>query len=204
MASSTYVYHYFDQSELYINLTNRCTNRCEFCIRYTSTGVKDEDLWLEREPSVEEVEDALILNNFYESKEIVFCGYGEPTLRYEEMLALCRFIRENNPNAKIRVNTNGHGNQAAGMNICELFEGLIDEISISLNAPDAKRYHEICHCVYGTDGFEIMLDFAKEAKKYVPSVVLSVVDVISKEDIAACRQIADQIGVKFRVRQFSE
>lgn len=204
MSAMNIVYKYFDQSQLYINLTNRCTNKCKFCIRYTKTGVRDEDLWLEREPSIDEIKTALVNEGFESAKEIVFCGYGEPTLRYDVIVEISKFIKDKNPDIFIRINTNGHGSKAAGKDIAPMFEGLIDEISISLNAKNAKEYNDICVCDYGEDGFKIMLDFARSAKEYVPSVILSVVDVLSKEDIEECRKIAEEVGVKYRVREYSE
>ena len=191
------------EGHLYINLTNRCTNKCKFCIRFTPSGVDGIDLWLEREPTVEEIKAALIKAEFKKYNEIVFCGYGEPMLRWDAVVEVARFIRENS-DAKIRINTNGHANRAAGKDITPELEGLIDVISISLNAKNAKEYHEICVCDYGEDGFYEMLDFAKKAKRYVPKVVLSVVDTISKEDIEACRKIAEETGVEYRVRVYSE
>ncbi|MEE0944147.1 MAG: TatD family nuclease-associated radical SAM protein [Clostridia bacterium] len=191
------------EGHLYINLTNRCTNKCKFCIRFTPSGVDGIDLWLEREPTVEEIKAALIKAEFKKYNEIVFCGYGEPMLRWDTVVEVAKFIRENS-DAKIRINTNGHANRAAGKDITPELDGLIDVISISLNAKNAKEYNEICVCDYGEDGFYEMLDFAKKAKQYVPSVVLSVVDTISKEDIEACRKIAEETGVEYRVRVYSE
>lgn len=191
------------EGHLYINLTNRCTNKCKFCIRFTPSGVDGIDLWLEREPTVEEIKKALEEADFTSYDEIVFCGYGEPMLRYDAVLEVARFIRANS-DAKIRVNTNGHANRAAGKDITPELEGLIDVISISLNAKNAAEYNEICVCDYGEDGFYEMLNFAKKAKNYVPKVVLSVVDTISKDDIEACRKIAEEAGVEYRVRIYSE
>lgn len=191
------------EGHLYINLTNRCTNKCKFCIRFTPSGVDGIDLWLEREPTVEEIKDALVKADFKSYNEIVFCGYGEPMLRWDAVVEVAKFIRENT-DAKIRINTNGHANRAAGKDITPNLKGLVDVISISLNAKNAKEYNEICVCDYGEDGFYEMLDFAKKAKQYVPSVVLSVVDTISKEDIEACRKIAEDAGVEYRVRVYSE
>ena len=91
-----------------------------------------------------------------------------------------------------------------GRDITPEMKGLIDIVSISLNAKNAKEYNEICVSDYGEDGFFHMLDFAKKAKDYVPEVILSVVDTISKEDIEACRKIAEEIGVTYRVRIYSE
>lgn len=204
MSAMNIVYRYFDQSQMYINITNRCTNRCKFCIRYTPTGVEGEDLWLIREPKIEEIKQELIKEHFENAKEIVFCGYGEPTLRYDAIVEVSKMIREKNPEAVIRINSNGHGNRAAGKDITPLFEGLIDEISISLNAKNAKEYNDICLCTYGEEGFDEMLDFAAKAKKYIPTVILSVVDVLPEEDIEECRKIAEGIGVEFRVRHYIE
>ena len=203
MAAENIVYSYFNQPQLYLNITNRCTNRCKFCIRYTKTGVGGTDLWLEHEPSVDEIRQAIDEAGLSGIKEVVFCGYGEPTLRYDVIVEISRYIREIRPDIIIRINSNGHGSRAAGKDITPLFEGLIDEISISLNAKNAKEYNDICICKYGEEGFSEMLEFAKCAKKHVKSVVLSVVDVLPAEDIEQCRSIAESIGVKFRVRKFS-
>lgn len=191
------------EGHLYINLTNRCTNKCKFCIRFTPSGVDGIDLWLEREPTVDEIKAALIKAEFKNYDEIVFCGYGEPMLRWEVIVEVAEFIRKNS-DAKIRINTNGHANRAAGKDVTPYLEGLIDAISISLNAKNAKEYNDICVCDYGEDGFYEMLDFAKKAKRYVPKVVLSVVDTISEKDIEACRKIAEETGVEYRVRVYSE
>lgn len=194
-------YRYYGQNALYLNMTNRCTNKCKFCIRYTDSGVDGVDLWLEHEPGLNEIKEALKKAEYEKCEEIVMCGYGEPTMRWEIIPEVCRFIRGGNPNAKIRINTNGHGNRIAGRDITPMFEGLVDEISISLNEKNAKKYHEICVCDYGEDGFEELLSFAKKAKQHVKSVVLSVVDVLPPEDIEECRRLAEKTGVPLRVRE---
>ncbi len=194
-------YSYYGQKPLYLNITNRCTNKCKFCIRYTDSGVEGVDLWLKREPTVEEIENALVENGVSEREEIVFCGYGEPMMRYDIIPEICRFIRAKNPGAKIRINTNGHGNRIAGRDITPELEGLVDEISISLNEKNAKLYNDICVCDYGEDGFYELLDFAKKAKKHVKSVVLSIVDVLSEEDIEECKKLAAENGIPLRVRK---
>lgn len=194
-------YKYYGQKPIYLNLTNRCTNRCKFCIRYTDSGVDGVDLWLEHEPSPEEIEQALEDLDFRSCEEIVFCGYGEPTMRWDIIPEICRFIRENNPAAKIRINTNGHGNKIAGHDITPSLEGLVDEISISLNEKNAAKYNEICLCQYGEEGFYELLDFAKKAKKHIKSVVLSIVDVLPEEDIEECKRIAEEAGIPLRIRE---
>ena len=194
-------YKYYGQKPIYINITNRCTNRCKFCIRYTDSGVDGVDLWLEHEPSVDEIKESLVNIGFTEAEEIVFCGYGEPTMRYDIIPEICRYIRENNPGAKIRINTNGHGNRIAGRDITPDLKGLVDEISISLNEKNAKLYNEICVCQYGEEGFYELIDFAKKAQKHVDKVVLSIVDVLPAEDIEECKKIANENGIPLRVRE---
>lgn len=201
MPAMNIVYEY--QKNLYVNLTNRCTNKCKFCIRFTPSGVDGIDLWLEHEPEIDEVISALEEKHFKAYDEIIFCGYGEPTMRWEVLIAAAKYIKDNS-NAKIRLNTNGHANKIANKDITPMMEGLIDSISISLNAENAKKYNEICVCDYGEDGFYEMLDFAKKAKRYVKEVVLSVVDVIGDEAIEECRQIVEDVGVTYRVRPYSE
>lgn len=187
------------EDSLYINLTNRCTNQCTFCVRDKECGIGDVNLWLDREPTLDEVLEDIKKFNPEKYKEVVFCGYGEPTLRLDVILAAAKFIKENY-NSTIRINTNGHANLVYKRDVTKDFFGLIDIISISLNAKNAKEYNEICKCAYGEAGFDAMLDFAKRATKYVPEVVLSIVDVLPKEDIEECKKIAEKAGAKLRVR----
>lgn len=185
---------------LYINMTNRCTNSCTFCVRTTTDFGMGYDLWLEKEPTVDETVKDIFDKEVEKYDELVFCGYGEPTERFDDMLEVIRRVREKCP-IKVRLNTNGHANLIAGRDVTSKMEGLIDIVSISLNAPNAKEYNELCRCQYGEDGFDAMIDFAKKAKRYVPEVVLSIVDVMNEEDTKKCRAIAEEAGVKFRIRE---
>ena len=201
MSAMNIVYEH--EGHLYVNMTNRCTNKCKFCIRFTPSGMDGIDLWLKREPTVDEIKAALDAADFKKYSEIIFCGYGEPLLRWQEVAECARYIKDNS-SAKVRINTNGHANIAASKDITPQLAGVVDTVSISLNAKNAKEYNDICVCQYGEEGFYAMLDFAKCAKKYIPEVILSVVDTISREDIEACRKIANELGVKYRVRVYSE
>ncbi len=185
---------------LYINMTNRCTNSCTFCVRTTTDFGMGYDLWLEKEPTVDETVKDIFDKEVEKYDELVFCGYGEPTERFDDMLEVIRRVREKCP-IKVRLNTNGHANLIAGRDVTSEMEGLIDIVSISLNAPNAKEYNELCRCKYGEEGFDAMIDFAKKAKRYVPEVVLSIVDVMNEEDTKKCRAIAEEAGVKFRIRE---
>lgn len=201
MASMNITYIY--GGKLYVNTTNRCTNKCKFCIRFTPSGVDNIDLWLEREPTVDEIYNAIKAADYEKYGEVIFCGYGEPFMRFDDIMQVCKKLKAES-DIKIRVNTNGHANKIAGRDVTPEMKGLVDVVSISLNAKTAKEYNDICVCDFGEDGFYEMLDFARKAKEYVPEVVLSVVDVLPKEDIEACRKITEDVGVTFRVREYSE
>ena len=190
---------------LYVNMTNKCTNACDFCIRNNGEGAYGSDpLWLEREPTREEVlEDILRAFSEENYSELVFCGYGEPTCRLEDMLWVCRGVRASLPHVKIRLNTNGQADLICGKDTAAMFEGLIDSISISLNSADAKKYQDVCHSVYGEEAYSAMLTFAHNVAKYVPDVAFSVVrGFLPEEDIPACQAIADNAGVRLRVREY--
>lgn len=188
------------ENKLYVNLTNRCTNDCNFCVRSTTDNGMGYDLWLDREPTVDEVKRDLDTFDLAAFEELVFCGYGEPTERFFDLITLARYAKEKR-NIPIRINTNGHANVLAGSNVAPMMQGLIDCLSVSLNAPTAAKYQEICRCQYGAAGFEAMLDFVRCAKPYVPHIVLSVVDSIGSEAVEQCRTIAQEMGVDFRVRR---
>lgn len=188
---------------LYVNTTNRCSNACEFCVRATVESFYG-DLWLEREPTVEEICESIFSRDLTKYSELVFCGYGEPTERIDDILAVAGQVKAKS-NLPIRINTNGQGNLIAGRDITPELAGLIDCISISLNTADASSYQAICHSDYGEDAYEALQDFAKKATKYVPKVVFSVVEkTIPDEDIEKCRKIASDCGVTLRVRELIE
>ncbi len=191
-------------NSLYINITNACTNRCDFCIRNNGDGAYGSDsLWLEREPSVLEIKTAIAAATPRKYDELVFCGYGEPTCRLGTMLQVCEWLRKEYPEIKIRLNTNGHASLIAKQNVAQRFKGLFDTISISLNASNAQDYQRICHSAYGEAAYDGMLTFAKEVKDYVPRVILSVVDAaLTEEDIKKCYVIAENAGVELRVRKY--
>lgn len=185
---------------LYVNLTNRCTNKCSFCVRNVADGVYGE-LWLEREPTVDEVVSAVIGSDPARYSEVVFCGYGEPTVRFYDMILIASRIKEFYPNTKIRLNTNGHANLILGKDVTPLMRGVIDEVSVSLNAVGAEEYVSLCAPAFGTAAYEGMLEFARLAKERGCDVAFSVVkESIPDADIEKCREIAASCGVKLKVR----
>ncbi|BBB89500.1 MAG TPA: TIGR04100 family radical SAM protein [Methylomusa anaerophila] len=190
-------------SSLYINITNHCTNHCSFCVRNNPDGVASGiDLWLEREPTIDEVIEDIQKRQVAKYKEFVFCGYGEPMMRPYDTIEICKRLKEKY-DIPIRINTNGHANLICGRDITPQLKGLVDSISISLNAANGENYQKICRSEYGEKAYDAILDFAAKCKKHVPNVVLSVVDVISREDIQTCQAIAQGIGVDFRIRPFA-
>lgn len=190
-------------NSLYINLTNRCTNHCTFCVRDKDCGIGDVNLWLDREPTTEEIIKDIKKFNPDEFDEVVFCGYGEPTMRKDVLLECAEFIKENY-NSKIRINTNGQANLYYGKNIVPQFSGLIDAVSVSLNAKNAKEYNKMCRSVYAEKSFDGLIEFTKECVKYVPDVIMSVVDVLPESDIEECCLIAKTVGARLRIRELIE
>ena len=189
-------------SGLYVNMTNRCPCRCEFCIRDMVDSLGDADsLWLKREPTVEEVKEMLGQWKLSNYTELVFCGYGEPMERLEDVLQLCRYVKETT-HLKTRINTNGLSDLLHGRRTAPDLSGLVDAISISLNAASAEKYDSLCHPKFGLEAWPAILRFTEEVKQYVPDVTMSVVGgTIPEQDVDICRQIAQtQLGVKFRVR----
>lgn len=191
---------YVLENVLYINLTNRCTNRCTFCVRDKDCGIGDVNLWLEREPTVDEIIKDVDRFNPEKYKEVVFCGYGEPTMRLDDLLKVAKHIKEKY-SVRTRINTNGQANLYFEEDITPKLKGLIDCVSISLNAKNAKEYDELCLSDFGEDAFFGLIDFAKKCKNQVSEVIMSVVDVLPKEDIEECRKIAQDAGVRLRVRE---
>ena len=202
----TITYEY--EGALYVNLTNKCNCSCEFCLRHGKAqgSIYTEDsLWLEREPTKEEAMDSFLSRDVCSYREIVFCGYGEPTYRLDAILWLVDALKEKfgDKLPPVRINTNGHANLILGRNVCPELKGRIDTLSISLNAIDAPSYVALCHPTQGEAAYQAMLDFAGEAKNYVPNVVFTIVDKDkTKEEIDTCYKIAEELGVNLRVRSF--
>ena len=202
--SMTIVYRVHDN--LYVNMTNRCSSSCVFCLRNTRDRMDQEkgSLWLSHEPSVEEVKQAFEKEDMSQYREVVFCGFGEPTERFDDLLTIAAFVKEQYQKP-IRINTNGQGNLINKRDIVPEMKGLVDAISISLNTPNEDRYHELVRSRFGDQAFQAMLDFAKEAKEYVPQVILSTVETtITKEEEKECQKICDDLGVTYRLREFEE
>lgn len=187
---------------LYINLTNRCTNQCTFCIRNLARKFEDQyPLWLDREPTTQEILDAIDDPSQY--SEIVFCGYGEPLIRYKTVIEVAKALKEKQKDVKLRIDTNGTANYFYGKNILGELKGLIDKISISLNAHDEEVYEKLCQPMFGKKAFNEVIKFTEEAKKVIPEVEITIVK-LKPIKIHKCKEIAKKLGVKFRARPFYE
>ncbi len=190
---------------LYINLTNRCNCACVFCLRDKKIMAAENSLWLEREPSVEEIKSALDAAPWQVVSEVVFCGFGEPTIRLVELLELLRYVKKIQPEIPTRLNTNGLGELEHGREIAADFENILDVASISLNAATAEKYFKLTRAKFGLQSYEAMLNFAEHMKKFVPKVILTIVDhVTPPEEIDACRKICAERGLTLRVRPYED
>lgn len=190
---------------LYINMTNRCPCSCTFCLRQNSDSVYGSDpLWLDREPTVEEVCADLNKHNLNNFEEIVFCGYGEPTERLFDLLKVAKHIKEKS-DINIRINTNGLADLIWGEPTAHYLKGLIDTVSVSLNATNADDYEKIVRPKFGIQSFDAMLKFTKDCVDYVDNVVMTVVDVVtSKEEQEKSQEICNSLGATLRIRPYEE
>lgn len=192
-------------NSIYVNLTNKCPCACTFCLRKDMDHVgESSNLWLEREPTAEEVINEFSKWNVNDFDEIVFCGFGEPTEAFDVLIKTAEFIKKNYT-LPIRINTNGLGNLVQEKNIVPMMKGLIDSVSISLNNPNPEEYCNLVRSKFGDKSFDAMISFAKECVEVIPKVTMTTVDTtISKEDEEKCQKICDEIGAIYRIRPFED
>lgn len=196
-----YEYH----SNLYINLTNRCPCACTFCLRQTRDHMGDSGrLWLEHEPSFEEIKKEFQKFQVENYNEIVFCGFGEPMEALDVLLETARYVKEHFQKP-IRINTNGLSDLIHNKKTAPLLKGLVDTISISLNTPDACRYHDLVRSKFGDCSYQAMLDFAKDCTGYIPQVIMTTVaTTLTEDEENQCREICNSLGVTYRIRPWED
>ena len=195
------------KNAVYVNLTNRCPCNCTFCLRHNGPGVFGSGpLWLEREPTLEETIESLGQWDYERFREVVFCGYGEPTERLDVLLAASAHLKERDPALRVRVNTNGLSDLIHGKPTAPLFVGKVDCLSISLNTDDPAEYLSVCRPKFGAAAYPAMLKFTQEAAALLPSVVMTVVGepITSIEKQKRCRTIAEGLGARLRVRPYEQ
>jgi TatD DNase family protein len=188
--------------KIYINLTNKCTNDCIFCLRKDKDDVCGQQLWLDDENST--AEDVIKqLNNFKLSSEIIFCGYGEPLLKFDVLKEVASYIKNNYPDTKIRVNTNGHANYVYKRNIVPELKGLVDEFSVSLNGESSAEYDELSQPVF-KGAYDEVKKFIRACSDEGIDVVASVVEGYKGRhlNLEKCEKTASDLGAKFRVREW--
>ena len=195
------------KNSVYVNLTNRCPCSCTFCLRRNAPGVYGSgSLWLEREPTLEEVDASLDAQDWTRFREAVFCGYGEPTERLDVLIAAAARLKARDKSLRIRVNTNGLSDLVNGRPTAADFAGKVDCVSISLNTDDPAEYIALCRPKFGEAAYPAMLKFAREAARVVPEVVMTVVgepvtDLAKQE---RCRAVAESVGARLRVRPYED
>ena len=189
--------------KIYANITNKCPCSCRFCIRKNSDSIVDNDsLWLEHEPSYEEIIEAFDKFPKEGFEWLVFCGYGEPMMRADVLLRVAKYIKKNS-NLKIRINTNGLISLIAPQFDIHSLKGVIDAVSISLNASTPDKYYEISKPEFGLPAYNSMLNFAIIANSIIPSVTFTIVDDgLDQEEIEACRERAKNLDIPLRIRHY--
>jgi TatD DNase family protein len=186
------------RNSLYLNITNRCSAACTFCVRYHTDFVKGHNLRLAEEPSA----DALIkeIGDPKRYAEVVFCGYGEPLLRLDVVKAVSAEVKRRG--GRVRIDTNGHANLINKRNVLPELAGLVDAVSVSLNAQNAELYARISQPQFGIGTYDAVKEFIREAVNHIPDVTATVVT-LPEVDVEACRKIAEELGAKFRVREYN-
>lgn len=191
---------------LYVNTTNRCNLNCEFCLRHNGHdgSIYTNNLWLKREPTREEILEDIERRDLSRYEQLVFCGFGEPSYRLEDICWVIDRMKEHGTKIFTRMDTNGTGSLIHGRDVAPEFQGRFDRVSISLNTDTAEKYDALCHPEQ-KGAFEAMKAFAKELRSYGVQVMMTVVDTIPPEEIENCRKICeDEIGAVYRVREYIE
>ena len=187
----------------YFNITNKCPCNCAFCIRTKGDAVGSaKRLWFDKEPDFEEIKGAIDAYDFSEVESAVFCGYGEPTCALDNLIKTAKYVKTLKPGIKLRLNTNGLSDLINSRPTAKEICAVIDIISVSLNETDSDKYDKITRNIYPGRAFDAMLKFTADCVKEGNEVRMTVVDVISKEEIEKSRKICEDLGAKFIVRSF--
>lgn len=198
---------YLLDGKIYVNLTNRCTNDCIFCLRNDKDDVCGQTLWLDDEDyapeDVTEQFENIIKQLPQGFSEVIFCGYGEPMLKFDVLKQTAKYIKEKYPQTKVRVNTNGHANFVLKRNVLPELKGLVDEFSVSLNGADSAEYNELSQPKF-ENAYEEVKKFIKCSSDAGIKTVASVVDGYKgrRLDVTKCEQIAAEHGAQLRVREW--
>ncbi|MCM1285345.1 MAG: TIGR04100 family radical SAM protein [Acetobacter sp.] len=189
----------------YFNITNKCPCNCAFCIRSKGDAVGDaEKLWFDKEPDFDEIKNAVDNYDFTNVDSAIFCGYGEPTNAYDNLIKTARYLKKIKPEINLRLNTNGLSDLINSKPTAKELSEVFDYISVSLNEPTSEKYDKITRNIFNGKAFDAMLDFTRECVKYCKKVRMTVVDVITEEEIEEARKVCESTGAEFKVRSFEK
>lgn len=197
---------YFLDGKPYINITNACTNACVFCLRNQKEDVQGANLWLDKDNTtaldvIEQIEAKKDIIS--KSDEIVFCGYGEPLIKINEVVEVSKYLKENFPNIKIRINTNGHASAIHKRNVAIELAPYVDYISISLNAQNEETYNKVSNPKI-ENAYEEVKRFIRACVEEKIKTTATVVSNVPNYpiDVERCEVVAKSLGAKFRAREF--
>ncbi len=196
------IFYKFD-GKMYANITNQCPCSCSFCIRKNGDSVGDTDsLWLEHEPTYQEIIDTFDSFDKEGLEELVFCGYGEPFMRANILVMVADYVKSKT-NMKIRINTNGLISFIDPLFDLSSLKYKIYKLSISSNASNPDKYYRLTNSKYGLPSYNSMLNFALRIQEYVPEVSFTIVDCdLDEEEIEKCRERAKDCGIPWRIRHY--
>ena len=200
-------------NKIYINMTNRCSCSCTFCLRSLKefnehkgvvgvVGCSNMTAGGHDVHTVELVKELFSKYDWSKVAEIIFCGFGEPTMRFNDVVEVGQWLKSIHPDIPLRINTNGLSDLVFGEPTASRLAGIFDTVSISLNSSTAQKYLDVTRNRFGLASYDAMLSFAKACQRYVPNVVMTVVDVIGEEEVAACQKVCDTHGLHLRVRPY--
>lgn len=187
----------------YFNITNKCPCNCAFCIREKKDTVGEaKQMWHDTQPTFEDVKNAIDAFDWSQYDQAVYCGYGEPTNELELLLKSASYMKQQHPNIKLRLNTNGLSDLINGKSTAREICKYMDAVSVSLNEPTSEKYDKITRNIFPGKAFDAMLRFTGDCVKYCQNVRMTVVDVISQQDIEQARKVCQSTGARFMVREF--
>lgn len=187
----------------YFNITNKCPCSCVFCVRDKKDVVGEaKKMWHDKQPEFADVKAAIDAFDWQDCNEAVFCGYGEPTNALDLLLEAAEYMKKTHPAVKLRLNTNGLSDLINGKSTAALICKNIDSVSVSLNEMTSEKYDKITRNIFPGRAFDALLKFTGDCVKCGADVRMTVVDIISAEDIEKARKICESTGAKFRVREF--
>jgi TatD DNase family protein len=209
------------RDSIYVNLTNRCTLACTFCHKFIDFTVAGHYLNLRGyRPTADEavlasriaaergaatrsdLDTPVSDRRLTDVDEVAFVGFGEPTTRLDVLIDAARQLRDDWGVKRVRLDTDGLVNLRQGRDVIPQLAEVFDAVTVSVNAPDAATYAELCPGPFGESGWQAALDFLEGCVDAgIPWVQGSVVGV-PELDIDACCSAIERTGARFRERVY--